>query len=79
MSPSSGLSNAKAPMVLREGGGACLLISKHDHFTPTREIKRQARNHPEGWKWQGHVSPTTTNYLREAPMVLIERESLLNL
>ena len=23
----------------REGGKACLLIRKHDHFTPTREIK----------------------------------------
>ena len=49
------------------GGGACLLIRKHDHFTTTREIKRhvraQARNHPEGWKLQGHVSPTTTNCL----------------
>jgi len=49
------------------GGEACLLIRKHDHFTPTREIKRHvraiARNHPEGWKLQGHVSPTTTNYL----------------
>jgi len=32
--------------------------SEHDHFTPTREIKRHvralARNHPEGWKLQGH-------------------------
>ena len=29
---------------------------------PTREIKRHvrvlARKHPEGWKLQGHVSPT---------------------
>jgi len=49
------------------GGEACLLIRKHDHFTPTREIRRHvralARNHPEGWKLQGHVSPATTNYL----------------
>jgi len=48
------------------GGGSCLSIRKHDHFTPTREIKRHvralARNHPEGWKLQGHVSPATTNY-----------------
>ena len=45
------------------GGGACLLIRKHDHFTPTREIKRHvralARNRPEGWELQGHVSRTT--------------------
>jgi hypothetical protein len=43
-------------------GKACLSISKHDHFTPPREIKRHvralARNHPEGWKMQGRVSPT---------------------
>jgi len=51
----------------RLGGKACLLIRKHDHFTPTREIKRHvralARNHPEGWKLQRHISLTTTNYL----------------
>ena len=51
-----------------EGGGkACLLICKHDPFTPTREIKRHvkalARNHPEGWKVQGYVSPATTKCL----------------
>jgi len=49
------------------GGKAGLLIRKHDHFTPTRENKRHvralARNHPEGWKLQGHVSPATKNYL----------------
>ena len=42
----------------RQGGKACSLIRKHDHFTPTREIKRHvralARNHPEGWKLQEH-------------------------
>ena len=30
-----------------------MLIRKHDHFTPTREIRRHVRaltrNHPEGW------------------------------
>ena len=37
--------------LLRLGGKAGLLIRKHDHFTPTREIKRHvAHNHPEGWK-----------------------------
>jgi len=49
------------------GGEACLLIRKLDHSTPTREIKRHvralARNHPEGWRLQGNVSPTMTNYL----------------
>ena len=44
---------------VRVGGKACLLIRKHDHFTPTRGIKRYvrapARNHPEGWKLQGHI------------------------
>ena len=39
-----------------KGGGACLLIRKHDHFTPTREIRRHvralARDHPKGWKLQ---------------------------
>ena len=38
---------------------ACLLISEHDHFTPTRKIKQRVRalahNHPAGWKMQGHV------------------------
>ena len=50
-----------------ERGKDCLLNRKHDHFTPTREIRRHVRaldrNHPEGWKLQGHVSPATTNYL----------------
>ena len=36
------------------GRKAYLSIRKHDHFTPTREIRRHvralARNHPEGWK-----------------------------
>ena len=36
------------------GGIAYSLIREHDHFTPTRDIKRHvralARNHPEGWK-----------------------------
>ena len=40
-------------------GKACLLIRKHDHFTPTRTIKRHvralARNHPEGWTLQGQA------------------------
>jgi len=40
------------------GGKARLLIRKHDHFTPTREIKRHARalarDHPKGWKLKGH-------------------------
>ena len=36
------------------GGGACLLIGKHYHFTPARGVRRDikaltARNHPEGW------------------------------
>jgi len=47
-----------------------LLIYKHDHFTPTREIERHiralARNHPEGWKLQGHVSPTKRETARES-------------
>ena len=34
------------------GGKACIFIRKHDHFTPTRKIKRHvralARHHPEG-------------------------------
>ena len=51
---------------LPPGGKACLLIRKHDHFTPPREIKGHvralARNHPEEWNLQRHVSPTTTNY-----------------
>ena len=42
---------------VEEGGEACLLIRKQDHFTPTREIRRHvralARNHPEGWKFRG--------------------------
>ena len=25
----------------KRGGGACLLICKHDHFTPTREMRRR--------------------------------------
>ena len=52
---------------LPKWGETCLSIRGQDHFTPMREIKRHvralARNHPEGWKLQGHVSPTTTNYL----------------
>ena len=28
-----------------------------------RDVRALARNHPEGWKLQGHVSPTTTNYI----------------
>ena len=44
-------------------GKACLLIRKHDHFTPLREIKRHlralARNHPEGCKLQGHLVEET--------------------
>ena len=55
------------PAVRGYGGKACLFIHKHEHFTPTREIKRHvralARNHPAGWKLQGHVSPASTNYL----------------
>ena len=31
------------PCWLCWGGEACLLIRKHDHFTPTREIKRHVR------------------------------------
>ena len=27
----------------KEGGKACLLIRKHDHFTPAREIRRYGR------------------------------------
>ena len=44
-----------------QGGEACALICKHDHCTPTREIRRHvwpsARNHPEGRKLQVHISP----------------------
>ena len=47
-----------------QGGEAGLLIRKHDHFTPTREIRRHvwalARNHPDGCKLQGHVSTAAT-------------------
>ena len=54
-------------IVTGRGGEASLTILTHDYFTPTREIRRYvgalARNHPEGWKLRGHVSPTTTNYL----------------
>ena len=45
----------------------CTSIRKHDHFTPTRGIRRHvralARSHLEGLKLQGHVSLATTNYL----------------
>ena len=55
------------PEPSRTGGKACLSIRKHDHFTPTMQIRRHvralARNHPAGWKLQGHVSPATTSYL----------------
>ena len=47
-----------------QGGKACLLIRKNDHFTPTREIRQRvralARHHPNGWKFQRHVSPACT-------------------
>ena len=40
-----------------KGRKACFLISKDDHFTPTRETKRhvkeRAHNHSEGWKLGG--------------------------
>ena len=46
----------KMRVVTKTGGKACLLIRKHDHFTPMKEIKRHvsalARNHPEGWNLQ---------------------------
>ena len=49
---------------------ACSSISKQDYFTTTRVVKRHvralAREHPEGWKMQGHGSPTSTNYLGPA-------------
>ena len=54
----SGVPRDGQPGAVLPGGKACLLICKHDHFTPTREIKRYVRalacNHPEGWKLQGH-------------------------
>ena len=57
MSRPPGIERA-SPRTLLQGGKACLLIRKHGHFTPTREIRRHvralARNHPEGWKLQGH-------------------------
>ena len=60
---------------------ACLLIRKHDHFTPTREIKRHvralARNHPEGWNLQRHVSPTTTNLQIAARRLRDDAEDLV--
>ena len=46
---------------------ACSSIRKQDHFAPTKELRNHAmamdRNHSEGWKLQGHVSPAATNYL----------------
>ena len=50
-----------------QGGKACLLLCKYDHFSPTREIRRHvralARNYPEGWNLQRHVSPAAPNSL----------------
>ena len=50
-------------LITGKGAAVCSLIRKHDHFTPTREIRQHvralARNHPAGWKLQGHVSPQT--------------------
>jgi len=38
------LLQGKAPQPLRLlGGKACLSFRKHDHFTPTREIRRHVR------------------------------------
>ena len=49
-----------------KGEKTCLFIRKHDHFSPTRDIRRHVRalaRNPEGRKLQGHVSPTPTVYL----------------
>ena len=50
-------------LITGKGAAVCSLIRKHDHFTPTREIRQHvralARNHPAGWKLQGHDSPQT--------------------
>ena len=45
-----------------EGGEACLLIRKHDHYTPARKMRRDvraltARNHPEGLSSYGRARP----------------------
>ena len=36
-------------------------VQEHEHLPPMRKITRHeralARNYPEGWKLQGHVSP----------------------
>ena len=52
---------------LQTGGKACLLIRKHDHFTPAREIRRHvralARNHPVASDHQsGRVSHAPTTF-----------------
>jgi len=35
--------SASASIACTGGGKACLLIRKHDHFTPTREIRQHVR------------------------------------
>ena len=60
-------------------GKACLLIHKHDHFTPTREIKRHvralARHHSEGWKLQG-PSPSTCDWVQPCDCLRVNRRIL---
>ena len=47
-----------------------MLIRKHDHSTPTREIRRHvrplARHHPEGWKLHGGKLETGRQEKRKA-------------
>ena len=61
------IKNSQIYCRLPEGGKAGFIIRKHYYFTPTREIRPHvralARNHPEGWKLQRHVSLITTRYL----------------
>ena len=63
------------------GGKACLLIRKHDHFTPTREIERHvralARNNPEGWKLKRHVTPTSSREHSRGLFLWVKKTLLL--
>ena len=56
-------------------GKTDLSIRRHDHFSPTREIKRHvstpARHHPEGWKLQ---KTRLAHYNEIAKIQLRERE-----
>ena len=47
------LRDLKDLLPLKEGGEACLLIRKHDHYTPARKTRRDvraltSRNRPKG-------------------------------